>query len=617
MPDQAPDNIRKEISRILSDLIKTIKVVSVYPENNPLPAKMKESFSERFIALIKDLGGLLFTIGQGEIRYQNEVVYRDGAPEESLAGIFHSSGITEISFSPKFGFDEANQFFKIMKAFVNRESGASDLVTLFWQANIAGFDYCTVEDVILREYDGGLMIQESMEGDDSFVRGTSDSSSDSQKVIYSSIFLDDTGGVGTKPSAGPAAAGSGGSLLKGAFFQEEKNLELQMGFSAVPEKKQTSQVDTILILNEAFALEDSERGHIEEILRQDAAFNSHDATIRLTMEMFSQEEDYSDFNETVTIVEKMQSEFLRAGKLNYAGEMLSALKEIDHRLGEARPQWHESIANALTLAGSKEKLDYLASALNGNPDISNEEVGDYLGHFGWEALSAVTGLLGELEHRHHRDAICEHLARTGREHIDIISRGIFDRRWFVVRNSVTILASIGSDKAYAYLEKAVGHEDPRVRQQVIKGLAGTVNDRGVDLIVKLVWDKAETVSQSALEALLNLEDEKALKAITALINDDRFTGLSFGVQESLLVAYSRLAGEYAVSYLTGLISRWGIARNKTQEFYQEIAFKALGNNKSEKAGKVLLDYTFSWSKKTRKMASEALSLRRQTIYGGK
>jgi len=66
-----------------------------------------------------------------------------------------------------------------------------------------------------------------------------------------------------------------------------------------------------------------------------------------------------------------------------------------------------------------------------------------------------------------------------------------------------------------------------------------------------------------------------------------------------------------------MISKWGITKSQLQDFYQQVAFKALGANRSEKAEKELLKYNHSWSKKIRAMANEALAARRQIIYGGK
>jgi len=140
-----------DIARILIDLMKTIKVVSVYPESNPIPVRMKESFKERFTDIIKEYKKLVFTISAGQIIYGGDVVYDDDSSEDALGEIFHSAGITEISFSEDFDYKEAETFFGAIKSYINKEPGADDLLVLFWQAEIYGFKYATLEDFALRE----------------------------------------------------------------------------------------------------------------------------------------------------------------------------------------------------------------------------------------------------------------------------------------------------------------------------------------------------------------------------------------------------------------------------------------------------------------------------------
>ncbi|MCX6826366.1 MAG: HEAT repeat domain-containing protein, partial [candidate division Zixibacteria bacterium] len=552
----------------------------------------------------------IFNIGSKEICYQNEVVYKDESSDDALAQLFHNSGITEIRFSPDFGFEESNLLLKTIKSFVNREKGNNDLVLLLWQADITGFDYYTVEDVMLREYDGGMLIQESTAGNDPSAAENS-GMDDSDKVVYSSIFLEDDSSPSNPEST------RGGDLPNNAsmsFSTAEEYADRVMGFERMPARKRVPLPDTALILNEAFTLGDFDRTKLEEVLRQDAEFDMYRSTISLLFEVLVEEKELSEFGEAITVMEKMQSEFLRAGRLQYAGHILEGLQEIA-QTADRSPKWQERIKSAIIMAGSKEKLDYLTTALNNNAYISPQEIDTYLSHFGWEALSAITGLLGELEHEPHRKVICNYLIRAGKDHVDIISRGIFDRRWFVVRNTVSILISIGGEKAYAYLEKVIRYEDPRVRLQVVRSISGNRTQKGTDILVKLMWDKDDLIKQTVWQSLLELDDAQILHVVTTIINNDQFTLLDASDQEKLLITFSKLGGEPAAAYLGQLVKDKFVIREREQDFYQQAAFKALGYNCSEKAEKILLKCNHSWNKQIRKMAGEALKHRRKVIYG--
>jgi hypothetical protein len=615
MPENLSEQLLKDVSKLLSELIKIIKVVAVYPENNPLPAKLKESFSDRFTDLIKETGGLVLTIAQNKLIWQNRVVFEDRPPDEALAQLFHNAGITEISFSSEFGFEEAGLFFSTMKTFVNREAGGFDLVALFWQTCIPGFDYCTVDDLILQEYDGGMMVRENEDENDSFMSGIA-GSDDSGRIVYSRIFLADD-----EPARAQSSPQTGDSgfvpAIKASFQTVDRLADQRMGLNAIPSGSDTTQANIALILNDAFAMNELDREKVEEILHRDSEFEPYGSSLNLLREIVAQEEDPTEFSETLSTLEKMQSEFLRTGEIIAAGEILSFLRELDHPATGPRRLWPEKAKNALAMAGSKERLDILGVALNSNAGITAEDIEAYLNHFGWEALSAITGLLSELEHRHHREAICHYLTLAGREHIDIIARGIYDRRWFVVRNTVAILAAIGGEKAFGYLEKAIGHDEPRVRQELIKGLVGVKDRLAIGVLVRLVWDSDVAISREALAVICQLNDEPLLDAITTIINDDRFTTLSGSDQEKLLITFSSLGGEQAAAYLDTLISGWKIVKNDASDFYQRTAFRALGYNKSEKAEKILLKHSRSWSRRIKKMANEALSYRRRIIYGEK
>ncbi len=625
-----------EISKTLTELLKVIKVVSVYPENNPLPTKLRESFSERFAVLIQDRGTLTFSIGRNKIHYQGEVVYEDSSDDEALAEIFYKAGITEIIFSPSFQYDECNQFFKIMKAFVNREPGGEDLVALFWQEEIPGLTYSTIEDVCLGEYDGEFSVRTGDDDEDSFIRrgsvgggdgGGADSSNDSGKIQYAQIFLDDdelaeatSKGVGEitgKPPAGdindviPVPADSVSGRLSNRYDLADQ----KMGMTAVPIQMPAKLPDTVQILNEAFTLSESDMVKIEEILKYDAQFDTFESTCQLIKELLWSQTEYGEFAEVVTVVEKTQTEFIRFGNLRAAVRLFVYLKEIQKVLDKSKSRWNGRIHDALIFAGGKERLSALTVTLNNNSEISPDDLCGYLNIFGWEALSVIVDLLGELEFRVHREALCEYLIKAGKEHVDIISHGIFDRRWFVVRNSVMILARIGGEKAFNYLEKALGHEDPRVRLQIARGLKENNDQKSIDIIKQLVWDSDEIVSQMAIQSILNLAREDGFKVVTELINDDRFATLSEGNQELFITTFSELGGEYAVSYLTALISGWGFLQTQAQEFYQRIAFKALARNRSEKAEAALLKLSQSWRKGIRQKAKKAIQERREMIYG--
>ena len=80
------------IKLLLRDLLKLIKVLAMYPPDNPLPAKMRRSLSSRFAEVVNEFNGLSFVIQPDKIYYSKEEVFVDQGKEERLAGLFFDAG---------------------------------------------------------------------------------------------------------------------------------------------------------------------------------------------------------------------------------------------------------------------------------------------------------------------------------------------------------------------------------------------------------------------------------------------------------------------------------------------------------------------------------------------
>lgn len=589
----ATDKTIQEISQLLNEFIKIIKVVAVYPDDNPLPQKLKESFSDRFADMIRELDKLTFVIKQDEIFFEKEPVFNDRKTEDKLAGLFFKAGINELAFTRDFDFNECNKLFKVMKAHLNREAGASDLVALLWEADIPGFGYTTLEDVMLYQYDDMLVKSIQDKGED-YARHPESEDSTGGEFSFEDIFnenaidLEDTGEV--------------------ILGKPEKLAEDKMGLAPTPPKqKDIPQIDTAKIVREAFHLDKKDMNRIEEILEEDSHFDPYENAAYLMSEIIWQQREYADFDETMIIMEKVQTEFTRDGRLREAADLLINLKDLQIALKESRPKWVERIAEAIAVAGGRERLSRLAETLNNNLVIAPTELGRYLSVFGWESLLVVTDLLGELEHQHHRESVCDFLTIHGKDHVDFIGKAIYDKKWYVVRNAASVLARIGGRRAFAFLEKAVKHEEPRVRQEIVKKLAPKTDPESLRFLAEMVWDENDPVRREAIEAILAYDSTERYSAITGIIDDDRFAAMKESYQEAFIVAFSRLGGKAAVDYLVKLTSGWGLFRTQAQEFYERIAFEALGNNSSEEARQALEKLAKSWKKKVKVLAEEALT----------
>jgi len=635
------ENQRKElddIRYILKDFLKVIKVVSMYPENNPLPQSLRQSFAEKLESVAQDYGPIHIIVDKEELVCKDEPVYHDRSKEESLAGLFFNTGITRFTFKETLSVEEIYKLLDVFKEFLNAPKNSCDLAGLIWEAGISDFRFSTVEDVALSGYDGKL--ESDMLG--SIKAGDRDDRSQfgtDKSLGYNELFNSSTDPSPTELS-GPGEHGSpeddsgkvpqGGSVFFSHVYRNldedatSEALETEdklntvaasraMGFTDITPAKTVP--NTTLILNDEFKLSEDEEKEFTRMLDEDGMFDSFESTVEILKEILHQETDYTGFTESVTICEKAQSDLIKSGALEYAADLLGFIKELEDRIRTSMPQWADRLKEASITAGSRERLQILAEALNDQPELDQRKITVYLRNLGWESLAGVTDLLGDVQHREHRDAICNYLSDEGKTKVDLISRGIFDKRWFVVRNAAAILARIGDDKALGYLLKIVNHEEKRVRLSVVENLKECTNLKALEILAKSVMDPDAEVREKSVRSIISYKGPEAFEVIEDIIQSEKFISFEPDDKKLLLEAYSILGGDKAVTFLTNLVMRYNLFRNSAQEAQRWAAIEALAHNQSEKAEKALLALASSWRLNIRSLATAALHKRRAVMYG--
>jgi HEAT repeat protein len=261
-------------------------------------------------------------------------------------------------------------------------------------------------------------------------------------------------------------------------------------------------------------------------------------------------------------------------------------------------------------------MQFLARAMNKHRHIGAEELKRFLSNFDWQSLAAITDLLGEFDHRHHRETLCDYLAVVGKDNIDIIAKTMYDKRWFVVRNSVMILGRIGDDKALDYIKRALHHEEFRVRRELLDAVRDNMNRKVTALLREMVFDPDEHLRNEALKALLARRSESAFYAVSEILDDPRANEiLSHAQLRQVLTAYSQLGGADVLEYLKAMIVPLNVLGNKALKERRLAAFVALAENPSDEAEQLLLKLSKFWRRDIRHQANLAISAYRQRRYG--
>jgi hypothetical protein len=632
-----------DVSLILRDLLKVIKVVSLYPEDNPLPQSLRRTFAERLVHLIEEHGDIEIRVERDRLYLSGDSVFTDRSKEESLAGLFFGSGISRLSLKADLGVKDIYRFLDVIKTHQNSADRTADLAGALWEAAIPGLTLQTVEGQALAEYDGDFRVVEVFRagsGDTGKNQISPDSgrsydalfehaeadldSDDDQSFISGEVIVEprfDRSPSDRLIAVDANASGAiSGTVLDTGDAQDNQSLKIveaveAMGFGDLTDRA-ANVPNTTLILNDEVHLSEEENQQIRELLSADAAFTPHESTVELVKEMLHQETSLDDFFETVTVGEKVITELLKAGKLTYATDLLRYFLHLEEQVRAERPLWAERLKDAVITAGSRERLSVLKHSLNQYDTIGAVELRGYLDLFGWQALMGVTEMLGDLLHEHHREAINNYLSVRARDNMAVVARGMDDKRPEVVSASISVLSRIGDDRALAHLKKAIDNPNREIRLLLVTSLKDSPSDAALFLLKKLVFDTDAEIRRMAVASIVARRGQPAFDAVSEIINSESFPRVEQDDQRKILIAYSQLGSDQAVEFLLGLITPMNLLHDATVEFLRDAAFDALAHNRGQRSEKVLLKLSANWRPQIKAGAAEALKRRRQFIFGG-
>ncbi len=579
------------IKLLLRDFLKLIKVLAIYPADNPLPAKMRRSLCSRFTEIVNEFGGLAFSIQPDRIYFNKEEVFSDRGAEERLAGLFFDAGIIQLNFLAGLSEEEIDTFFGVLKNFMNDMSPERDLVSVLWQEQLSFIKYRTVDDLALDEQQTEMMIRE--------ICSTYDEDSSSGWCIdVNEISLDET-------EDEPSASSPASDVTEDAR---------QMGLSLEPAATDNHTIENLL--TNSYTPVGEEQKEIARLLAENRNFDPFRSVTRTLLEILDQWNDLKPYSETIGICEKVLDQILGKGEFGAAADFVHSLRSRQENQPSGKANYAERLAGFLRRAGDHERIGRLTEIINTQETVDTDAVELYLESLGWESLPHVTGMLGKLVSKKARLTICNYLARRGVDHLGIIVNGIRDKRWYVVRNTVMILGRIGGERVIDFFAVTAGHSDQRVRSETFRALENLKSDRVVDLLTRFLSDDDPDLREMALTTLGRIGGRGPFEAVGDVIRSQSFGSFTLEEQEQYLIVFSHLGGSEVTDFLDSIVSSMGWLPSATKMRYRLAALKGLAYNKSNDAEKLLLSYTRSRRKWLRDAAAAALEYRRKLMYNG-
>lgn len=311
-------------------------------------------------------------------------------------------------------------------------------------------------------------------------------------------------------------------------------------------------------------------------LEQEALLSS---TVGLLTSLLSDENNAEAFPEIVQSLGKIIDMKMKNKDVKGTIEILAYLVNILSSYND--PKQHSVIMNAIYRAGSAENLRILFG------ESESGEMRRYLLLLGSASLPIMLQILGELQDMKQRKLLCEILAESGRENIEVLAEALNDERWYLVRNIAMILGMTKEPAAVKYLEKPLGHPNMKVRREAVKALEGINSEETKDLFLIALKDEDLTIRIRALKALRRFKDPAIFKILKGNVSVEELKRKTFEEKRGLLETLAVLGGEGAFPLLADLFKKRGLIEKEEITEIRASAAYGLGLIKTAEAVSLL------------------------------
>jgi HEAT repeat protein len=564
MPETEVDPVLLEsVKRTIQLLNNTLKSLLIYPKNNPLPKEFKKKLYLSLSEFLDTYDELKLEVQPGLLSYEGKTVYEDGEREEGIAYLLHQDGIRELAFLKGLDQNEIDDFIEVLEIGLSTAELEEDLVTMLWEKDFNHIKYLVVDDLL------DVEVPSSEEIPDSW---------DFHQLFSSEIAASDQ---------------------KTAEDTEAEN------------QKRQRRTEEILQKMKEYSAEEIE--NIQKLLESDDGRQSLDQFFDILTEIWMVETDSTEFNQMMETVEKILGALVNIADFSSAARVVNWLRKFEGMMSVADSSQNslaarkgERAKKAINQAGEEERIDKITRIINEKDNVDLTAARVYLFSLNWNSISPVLHMLRELKEFQARRMVCDLLVSKGQDKLEIIKEGLSDKHWYVVRNVIWVMGSIGSAEGVKYLKPLIRHQDLRIRKEIITALIKIPGPEAGAILTLMMEDEDKRIRSLTCKGLTKRREKGALPVLMKLLKDAGFRDKSPDEKKHLLESYVSIGGNEAIPLLTRMVNKRSWLKRDQHNETRVFAIRALGLMDTGEAKDALISLSKKRNKVLRKTCEDAL-----------
>lgn len=524
---------------LLNTFIKALKAYRLYPPENPTVQGLKEQVYQKFQSFLNVYHSLILKIGESDISFKDVTLYENQDVKSSLAFLFYKDGIRELRFLEGLEDWEIQDFLDILKQSETLNQLEDDLATLLWEKNFIHISYVAV-DVFLEEMP--TVIPES------------------PAQFREKLNLE--------PIAPSTAAD---------FGEDDPEIDFYESFQKM--RNTSSMLDN----RSVYFLTPEELEGLRKEVEMEIAPSSVFNVVDILLEILALEKDPPPFQNTIQVLQKILDVLISWGEFKKATDLLTRLNIILNTY-ELMDWQAKMIQQILENAGEELRIEKIGKIIDKGEGVNLEEVSSYLLLLGHNAILPMIKVLGELNNSKARRMLCEVLVELGKNKVELIAPHIEDHRWFLVRNIAYILGRIGKEISLPYIQKALSHNEPRVRREAVQALSSIGGPQVIPLLEKALSDGDPRIRSMAALSMARVGRKMSLPILFKIIQSKEFTKRDATEIKAFFDAVGSIGDNEAIGPLKKLLEQrsWlGIGRKEDIRLGAAFALAMIGTQEAK------------------------------------
>jgi hypothetical protein len=472
--DQVAASEAKYVGDWVDALVRSIEALRAPVRDDPALHKARADLDAITQSCLNHVGDIRIVVEESSLSFEGQCVYHSSAREGSLSLALFRDGVREIALHRGLEREELWDFVNVMKwATDRREKGPDDVVTLLWERSLRHIEVVCVPLEEPEDHEGaGAAAGE--------IPWPSGHETNSDAEGEGEVRSDDW------------------SLPIGTESAWNESLLPQLEFGEI----EAANIRMLAIIEQAV----SPRDEVLEILSA----------------ILGAEEEPAQYLEIASTMGSIVEQAALEGDLLLANQLMDRLRQISGAKPVASGAFLAAADQIVRDIGRHDFVSRLGPVLTAHPGIDLAALTSFLARLGPSSAPGICDLLSEISEMKVRRALCEALAISCKNDVDILIERLSDSRWFVVRNILYILGRIAHQGVERALGGALCHNDVRVRSEAVRALRGIDTATSRAYLNSALRDPDKSVRILVAHLITRRGDERAARIIWTVIESPEF-----------------------------------------------------------------------------------------------